>query len=144
VTSEARKAQMRMYANKRYARMRINIGRYVHDGIVDKPYARKNAYEYVTNIKIGIGECVDCGLICDEWTHVAFAFDHLNRKTKIASISKMVQRVDKYPLHIIQAEINKCELVCHCCHSFRTYFGGHHKDQKLRPWTVQIKQLTLF
>ena len=148
VSSEARKATMRAYSNKRYIRMRAKLGRSVGDGY----YARRapymtTAYEmrgHVNRIKIEIGECVDCGLICDELTVVAFAFDHLDPTIKTAAISKMVNRPKKYTVAVIEAEIAKCELVCHCCHAFRTYFGGHHLDQNIRPAARQVEQLTLF
>ena len=146
MSSEERKAKMRAYSSQRYRRMRANIGRTVGDGILDRisfNYSNESR-AYVNKIKMEIGECLDCGLICDEWTYTAFAFDHIDRKTKIAAISKMVHKPNKYPLHIIQAEINKCELVCHCCHAFRTYFGGHHQDQNIRPKVQQVEQLTLF
>ena len=148
VSSEARKATMRAYSNKRYIRMRAKLGRSVGDGY----YARRapymtTAYDmrgHVNRIKIEIGECVDCGLICDELTVVAFAFDHLDPTIKTAAISKMVNRPKKYTVAVIEAEIAKCELVCHCCHAFRTYFGGHHLDQNIRPAARQVEQLTLF
>ena len=146
MSSEERKAKMRAYSSQRYARMRANIGRTVGDGILDRITGNlsNEARAHVNKIKIEIGECLDCGLVCDEWTVVAFAFDHLDPKTKIAAISKMVNKPKKYPLHIIQEEINKCELVCHCCHAFRTYLCGHHLDQNIRPEARQIDQLTLF
>ena len=148
MSSEARKATMRAYSNKRYIRMRAKLGRSVGDGY----YARRapymtTAYDmrgHVNRIKIEIGECVDCGLICDELTVVAFAFDHLDPTIKTAAISKMVNRPKKYTIAVIEAEIAKCELVCHCCHAFRTYFGGHHLDQNIRPAARQVEQLTLF
>jgi len=148
VSSEARKATMRAYSNKRYIRMRAILGRSVGDGY----YARRapymtTAYDmrgHVNRIKIEIGECVDCGLICDELTVVAFAFDHLDPTIKTAAISKMVNRPKKYTVAVIETEIAKCELVCHCCHAFRTYFGGHHLDQNIRPAARHLEQLTLF
>jgi len=148
VSSEARKATMRAYSNKRYIRIRAKLGRSVSDGY----YARRapymtTAYDmrgHVNRIKIEIGECVDCGLICDELTVVAFAFDHLDPTIKTAAISKMVNRPKKYTVAVIEAEIAKCELVCHCCHAFRTYLGGHHLDQNIRPAARQVEQLTLF
>ena len=148
MSSEARKATMRAYSNKRYRRMRANLGRSVGDGVYDRraPYL-STAYDmrtHVNCIKIQIGECADCGLVCDELTVVAFAFDHLNPAIKTAAISKMVNRPKKYTIAVIEAEIAKCELVCHCCHAFRTYLGGHHKDQDIRPSSRQVEQLTLF
>ena len=148
MSSEERKATMRAYSKKRYIRMRAKLGRSVGDGY----YARRapymtTAYDmrgHVNRIKIKIGECVDCGLICDELTVVAFAFDHLDPTIKTAAISKMVNRPKKYTVAVIEAEIAKCELVCHCCHAFRTYFGGHHLDQNIRPAARQVEQLTLF
>ena len=148
MSSEARKATMRAYSSQRYRRMRANLGRSVGDGFYNRraPYL-STAYDmrtHVNRIKIQIGECADCGLVCDELTVVAFAFDHLNPAIKTAAISKMVNRPKKYTIAIIEAEIAKCELVCHCCHAFRTYLGGHHKDQNIRPSTRQVEQLTLF
>jgi hypothetical protein len=148
MSSEARKATMREYSNKRYRRMRANLGRSVGDGFYNRraPYLSTSydMREHVNRIKIEIGECADCGLVCDELTVLAFAFDHLDPNIKTEAISKMVHRPKKYTIAVIEAEIAKCELVCHCCHAFRTYLGGHHRDQNIRQNTQQIEQLTLF
>jgi hypothetical protein len=53
--------------------------------------------------------CVDCG-VSDPFV---LAFDHVRGKKKMA-ISQMVNQ--GYAIEVIQAEIDKCEVVCHNCH----------------------------
>jgi len=132
MSSEYRKAQMRDYANKRYAAMRLLSGGHVNARLRShgqlSPGEERRRYSQLK--KIEVGQCEICDLVCDEHTHVAFAWDHLNRKTKIANISRMVYR--KYTIQQIDDEIAKCRLLCHCCHAFVTYLGDHHKEQDIR------------
>ena len=52
-------------------------------------------------------------------------FDHLEPAEKDFNISKAVQNGTSWER--IQAEIAKCEIVCHNCHAIRTseQFGWH-------------------
>ena len=140
MSSEYRKAQMRDYANKRYAAMRLLSGGNVKARLRShgqlSPGEERRRYSQLK--KIEFGQCEICELVCDEHTHVAFAWDHLDRKTKTANISRMVWR--KYTIQQIDHEIAKCRLLCHCCHAFVTYLGDHHKDQdiRLRPDHPQL------
>tara|TARA_R110000822_G_scaffold277988_1_gene399978 strand:+ start:666 stop:1100 length:435 start_codon:yes stop_codon:yes gene_type:complete len=140
MSSEYRKAQMRDYANKRYAAMRLLSGGHVKARLCShgqlSPGEERRRYSQLK--KIDVGQCEICELVCDEHTHVAFAWDHLDRKTKTANISRMVWR--KYTIQQIDDEIAKCRLLCHCCHAFVTYLGDHHKDQdiRLRPDHPQL------
>ena len=140
MSSEYRKAQMRDYANKRYAAMRLLSGGHVKARLRShgqlSPGEERRRYSQLK--KIDVGQCEICELVCDEHTHVAFAWDHLDRKTKTANISRMVWR--KYTIQQIDDEIAKCRLLCHCCHAFVTYLGDHHKDQdiRLRPDHPQL------
>jgi len=132
MSTEYRKAQMRAYANQRYAAMRQLAGSTV--GAQLRSHGQlsigQERRRYSQLKKIEIGKCEICELVCDEHTHVAFAFDHLDRKTKVAAISKMVWK--SFSIQQIDDEIAKCRLLCHCCHAFVTYLGDHHKDQDIR------------
>ena len=108
---------------------------------VRQGYARYEAaakYDHVRDAKIKVGECIDCGFPCDDVTHVCFAWDHIDPSTKSFSLSKAPNRTwDE-----IDAEIDKCELVCHNCHAIRTYLERHNRTER-RQLTDET-QPTLF
>jgi hypothetical protein len=132
---EARKEQMREYAKKHY---RPKVGFATRGG----NKARKVWVQVlIVETKISIGSCTDCGLPCEDWNHVMFAFDHLVPKEKLFSMSK-AQKVCNITKEILIAEMNKCELVCHNCHAFRTWIERHH-DYSPRTEPV-LNQLPLF
>lgn len=56
--------------------------------------------------------CQDCGN--DDWT--ILQFDHVDPTSKESGISDMIGRSQKK----IEAELNKCEIVCPNCHAKRT------------------------
>jgi hypothetical protein len=120
---EARKEQMREYA-KKHRRPKVSKVRSGNKARVVW------AQVLIVETKIAIGACTDCGLPCEDWNHVMFAFDHLVPKDKLFSMSK-AQKVFNLTKEILIAEMNKCELVCHNCHAFRTYIERHH-DYKPR------------
>jgi len=80
-----------------------------------KPGVRKKQ-EFVNQIKVNIGCCQDCKIQVSGQNTVAFDFDHLDATTKVTEVSQMT----KCTLDEIQAEIDKCELVCSNCHQKRT------------------------
>jgi hypothetical protein len=120
---EARKEQMREYA-KKHRRPKVSRVRGGNKARVVW------AQVLIVETKIAIGACTDCGLPCEDWNHVMFAFDHLVPKDKLFSMSK-AQKVFNLTKEILIAEMNKCELVCHNCHAFRTWIERHH-DYKPR------------
>lgn len=132
MSSEQRKATMRAYSKKRYAAMRLLSG--VQVGARLRSHGQLSPGEerrrFAQLRKIAVGKCEICELVCDEHTHVAFAFDHIDRATKVCNVSRMVYR--KYTIQQISDEIDKCRVLCHCCHAFVTYLGDHHKDQDVR------------
>lgn len=63
--------------------------------------------------------CADCGR---KFHPIAMDFDHIG-EDKTRDISKLCARTA--PLFVILREIEKCEVVCACCHRIRTY-NRHH------------------
>jgi len=80
---------------------------------------RKVAKDYIDAIKNA--PCTDCG---QRWPPVAMDFDHV-RGHKIRGIANLVSGA--YKLDLIKEEIEKCELVCACCHRIRTHSRGENK-----------------
>ena len=64
-------------------------------------------------------KCADCPI--DNF--LVLEFDHV-RGNKIESVSKML--TSGYRWETIQAEIDKCEIVCANCHHIRTMTRGNH------------------
>lgn len=126
----ANKDRIRELARKRY-KAKPRTGGYGN-------YERAKKYDHVRDAKILAGQCADCGFPCDEVTHVCFAWDHIDPSTKSFSLSKS-------HLHTwdeINAELAKCELVCHNCHAIRTYLEGHNRTE--RRQLTDEPQLRLF
>lgn len=70
--------------------------------------------------------CADCGR---HWPPVAMDLDHV-RGSKIHSIASMVS--SGYNLTLIKVEIEKCEVVCACCHRIRTAGRGENRSPPTR------------
>jgi hypothetical protein len=119
VAKEARKEQMREYARQH---RRPKIGFATRDGNKARVVW---VQVLIVETKIAIGSCADCGLPCEDWNHVMFAFDHLVPREKLFSMSK-AYKVRGVTKEMLIAEMEKCELVCHNCHAFRTYIERHH------------------
>lgn len=80
---------------------------------------------HIDEVKIKIGRCADCGFFCEDWNVMMFAFDHLDPTIKLFALSKATQQ-KKFRQELIDAEIAKCELVCHNCHAYRTWAERAH------------------
>jgi hypothetical protein len=126
IKKEAQQARHRSYTNARYHRMKANgliklKGRRVskHGPEGKRGFVR----DYIDARKVEIGECFDCGLPCEQWSVIMFAFDHLIPAEKSFALSKAVSST---PLTLIDNEIAKCQLVCHCCHAIRTVTERHY------------------
>lgn len=61
------------------------------------------------------GPCMDCGR---SFPAVCMDFDHRDPSTKSDSISQLVAKRRRW--EIIEEEIQKCDLVCACCHRIRS------------------------
>lgn len=80
-----------------------------------KAYSRarhKQNAERISEYKLSRG-CADCGY---KDHPAALEFDHLPQHTKSFNISKKTS----YDWDSLQAEIDKCEVVCANCHAIRT------------------------
>lgn len=80
----------------------------------------RKLYDYVDSVKAA-SPCIDCKLKFPPWI---LAFDHRNAEEKTANISDLVKLGRKRS--IIDAEIAKCDIVCHNCHADRTYNRRHN------------------
>ena len=124
-----RKAQMRAYSKARYEYLKMS-GKIVLNG---RPKSRfgssKEIYmrEYSIQRKVEAGKCVTCEMPCEQWNHVMFAWDHLDRTTKLFTISQAKQYCKAANLDkLLPAEIDKCQLLCHNCHSYKTWAERDH------------------
>lgn len=59
--------------------------------------------------------CMDCGV---EYPYYVMQFDHVRRE-KVCDLSTAMQR--GMAIERVQAEIEKCEVVCANCHAIRTW-----------------------
>ena len=79
----------------------------------NKKEATQQALDEVRRIKEAT-PCKDCGRI---YPHYIMDFDHRDPSTKVAGISRLVQRSWKQ----VSEEIAKCDVLCSNCHRTRTY-----------------------
>ena len=133
---EARRAAWRRRSAKSYKR---------HGGKYQKAYhqrtykrhpklnpcmSQKDAKRFVDDNKIMIGRCVlhefyndGQQYYCNKNNVVSFCWDHMDRLTKLATISQMIGQATKKQL---LDEMAKCWLLCHNCHSLKSYENNDH------------------
>lgn len=95
---------------------------------------RQRPRELVKAEKLRRGECLDCGLKCDNHNYVCFDFDHRNPNEKLFALSEARNGTDA-----TLNELTKCDLVCANCHRLRTFYAGHQYlqfQQKEQPPTL--------
>jgi hypothetical protein len=128
---EARKQKMREYARNHRPQQALRDSR--RKGTVSKNATNNprqaSIKQYIVTVKCALGECTDCGLPCEEWNHCMFAFDHLQPALKSFALSN-AYKINGMTKDKIDAEIAKCELVCHNCHAFRTWIERQHDQKK--------------
>ena len=109
------------------------------------------AHKLVNDAKIKFGKCVLHSLynngddyVCTPDRLRAFCWDHIDRKTKISTIARMIGGSTRQELI---DEINKCWLVCANCHQIKTYENMEYlkitKSLQMQM-AEQFKQLTIF
>ena len=81
--------------------------------------------EFITEAKTARG-CTDCGYCANP---LALQFDHLPEHEKLFDIGGKT----RYSKAYIQAEIDKCEVVCANCHAIRTH--GRRQKAPVRAAT---------
>lgn len=100
--------------------------------------ARQKKREFVYGYLLST-QCVACG----ESDPVVLQFDHLDPKTKVERISKMVFST-KYKLEDIKIEISKCQILCANCHARKTaedfgwYTGLDHIQAGVSPHSYKV------
>ena len=73
--------------------------------------------EWLLQAKLDRHHCVDCLLVVTRDNWPIFEWDHLDPASKSFTIASNKHAA----LHVVAAEIAKCELVCRNCHGLRTY-----------------------
>ena len=91
--------------------------------------------EYINRKKLEAGCCKDCGLKVTCETFPVFEWDHVDPSTKSFNLGNV--RGQSY--YKIDAELEKCELVCANCHRMRTVAGERWK----RADSTQTDSFTL-
>ena len=86
----------------------------------------KKKKEFVHSVKLNIGHCQMCKMAVTKETCCCFDFDHLDRSTKITTISNMVRK--NRSIAIIEAEIEKCRLLCCKCHILHTWEQMNYEE----------------
>jgi 5-methylcytosine-specific restriction endonuclease McrA len=76
-------------------------------------------------LKVSLG-CALCGYVANA---AALEFDHLDQSKKLCPVSALLHR----PWAEIQAEIDKCRVLCSNCHSIETFRLKHHKFRRHQP-----------
>jgi hypothetical protein len=100
----------RWYSSKTFQNYKTNAKKLNNKNNKEK---RKERKKYIDDLKMLKG-CFDCGY---NKHPVALQFDHLPNKGKNFAISRGVLK----PLEEVLKEIEKCQIVCACCHAIRTH-----------------------
>ncbi len=115
---------------------------------MQKTQQNKRDREFINQQKLLVGRCAMHPFLNDgqeylvtERNVVAFCWDHVDRETKIATLSQMVGR-KKYNRQDLLNEIAKCVLVCANCHQIKTYESNDYRqiDKAIKD----LQQPTLF
>lgn len=77
--------------------------------------ARKRNAQFILEHKKG-KKCRDCG---GAYPSYVLDYDHINPKTKVAKVSRLVSQA--VSLKRIRNEIEKCHILCSNCHRERTH-----------------------
>jgi hypothetical protein len=140
---ERRKEQMREYARRhRPENARRKRAQYRKHGNARPHGTYEQIRNYVISQKVAAGQCADCWLPCEEWNHVMFAYDHLDRTQKLFAISK-AYKMKNVSFDLLASEIAKCELVCHNCHAYRTWVDRAHDSIDREPIVIELPLLEL-
>jgi hypothetical protein len=92
----------------------------------------------VRQYKISLKHCVSCKIEINETNFMMFALDHRDPAQKLFNLSQ----ANSQPRHLVLAECQKCELMCHNCHHLKTHKSGDHKVRRDEA-TVQDEYLPL-
>jgi hypothetical protein len=117
---ECRKAYLRGYYSKNesyFAEYRTTHAAHINKKSVEcQQRSRHERYTKIHDLKRK--PCLDCG---NNYPPCVMDFDHRDPSTKVNTISTMVKTYVPWPK--ILEEIDKCDLVCACCHRVRTHKG---------------------
>lgn len=81
---------------------------------------------FVRQYKIALKHCVICMIEINDNNFMMFALDHRDPTQKLFNLSQ----ANSQPRHVVLAECQKCELMCHNCHHLKTHQSGDHKIRR--------------
>ena len=81
---------------------------------------------FVREYKIALKHCVICMIKINENNFMMFALDHRDPAQKLFNLSQ----ANCQPRHLVLAECQKCELMCHNCHHLKTHQNNDHKIRR--------------
>ena len=152
MSTPEQRAKWRAKAKLQYKRTnglyqkRAHAKHYKRHPKINVQMTRAQAKELVDNIKLQLGKCVLHPFYNDNQDYLctidrlpAFCFDHIDRATKLATISQMLGCATKQE---IVDEIDKCWLLCANCHQIKTYENRDYLSTE--QIQIELKQPTLF
>lgn len=92
---------------------------------------RHEHYAAIQELKSG-KPCLDCGCVLPWYV---LDFDHRDPSTKIDEVSKLIKTSSWTR---VLEEIEKCDLICACCHRLRTYKGNNSYRTRLYARNKQM------
>lgn len=104
---------------RRPDRVKARLGRY-RDNRERVLALRKEKQDYIALRKSELGPCNICG------SDVALEFDHIDRTTKRQNVTSMTS----YSIASIEAEIEKCWVLCRVCHIGKSRVVGDFRKGK--------------
>ena len=80
----------------------------------------KKREDYIIAYKLALLNCKSCTRPITMQNHFAFDMHHVNKAEKIMNIAAMKTKSKRFPLEMLQKELEKCEMLCKNCHEVHT------------------------
>ena len=141
--TEERKAQMRAYSaqwNDRRRAAGLLPPKGTRRQSNPQNAKRRRLKEYIAQHKLRAGKCAICDMPCEEWNLVMFAWDHIDRSAKQFNLSSAMKLAIE--LEDIDRELQNCQLLCHNCHAYKTWYERDHDSSQQQ--TNNTEQPSLF
>ena len=137
---ELERDRLREYHNEWYHKNKHRLAANRRKRNKDDYRARK---DFIIKEKIKRAKCEECDYPCNEDTHMAFDWDHLDQSAKSFNLGEVKGQSFK----AIKEEILKCQLLCKLCHAYKNYYERvwefRRDDENVVPMGIDENQLEL-